>query len=106
VSALPLAVAVGDPAGVGPIVAVEAIARFPSERFLVFGDAAALRARAGWGALERDVRRRRPRSERRTSRCTHRASRAGAQQRSPRSTPLIDAVLEGRARRPRHGADE
>lgn len=43
----PLAIAVGDPAGVGPRVTADAIARFTDERFVVFGDATRLRALVG-----------------------------------------------------------
>lgn len=95
-SALPLAVAVGDPAGVGPIVAVEAIARFPSERFLVFGDAAALRARAG-GALSNatfvDVG-----AVRAEDVALHAPSVSGGAQQLAALDAAVDAVLEGRAR--------
>jgi 4-hydroxythreonine-4-phosphate dehydrogenase len=38
----PLAIAVGDSAGVGPTVAVHAMAQITTERYLVFGDAARL----------------------------------------------------------------
>jgi len=38
----PLALSVGDPAGVGPEIALRAAARFPQERFAVYGDADAL----------------------------------------------------------------
>jgi 4-hydroxythreonine-4-phosphate dehydrogenase len=39
-------VSVGDPAGVGPVVALAAAARFPDEAFVLFGDADALARRA------------------------------------------------------------
>lgn len=44
-STLPLAVAVGDSAGIGPSVAALAMAHVTEERFLVFGDAARLAPR-------------------------------------------------------------
>lgn len=48
----PLAVSTGDPGGVGPEVALRAAERFPDERLLLFGDAAALARMAGRFGIE------------------------------------------------------